>query len=403
MRCIGFPGLCRRRRTRIVGSIAWALVAVLVVLGISDPAWANAAAPLRAPGSEGGAFIAGPTTLVVEREELGFRCAEGECEFEAVYHVLNPGDVHEEVLGAFYGIETDHLATTANGVDARHPLTPEQLRAIDSAVAGFDPAVARDATIAREGFVLGVGSHSRATLVFSGRIRPVSGTRGDVVGDMGIAPLETRHPWLGTQARSDRTSRYAYALSPIRDWAGSPDIDVTVRSPDARFWESGQEGWTESHDDGGFVARRRIAARDASTLTFTIVDARGTTVLHGGPFVAIGGRIDAAGVRARFGYEAAVPWWVVWSTGVETNFKGTTTIIALGEAASPDLVVIIPSLGLGVGIPIQLRSGAGVRVGIRMQLTVSFPVFSLVVPVDAFPGAASSDTWQVGLFGQASF
>jgi hypothetical protein len=30
-------------------------------------------------------------------------------------------------------------------------------------------------------------------------------------------------------------------------------------------------------------------------------------------------------------------------------------------------------------------------------------VLSIVLPVDVFPGDASSDTWQVGLFAQTSF
>jgi hypothetical protein len=396
-------GAIRRLRRALMARSIAALVVLLAALAVSGPAWANAAAPLRAPGDEGGAFIAGPTTLVVEHEELGFRCAERACEFEAVCHVQNPGDERVEVIGAFYGIETDHFATTADAVDARRALTPDQRRAIDGAVGVFDPAIARDPTIAREGFALGVDAHARATLVFSGRIRPISGTRGDVVGYMATAPLETRHPWLGTRARSDETALYAYALSPIRDWAGSPNIDVTVRCPDARFWEQGQEGWTASLEDGGFVARRTVAARDASTLSFTIVEKPGTRVLNGGPFVGIGDRLDAGQLRARIGYEIAIPWWVIWSASAETDFKGTTTLVALGEVASPDVLVVVPSLALGAGVPVQIRSGAATRAGVRMQLTVSFPVLSIVLPVDVFPGDASSETWQVGLFAQASF
>ena len=82
------------------------------------------------------------------------------------------------------------------------------------------------------------------------------------------------------------------------------------------------------------------------------------------------------------------------------DFTGTTTLVPLGEVASPG-VYFIPSLGLGAGVPIQFRSGAGTHVGARMQLTLSFPVVSIVFPVDVFPGDAGN-TWQVGLFGQAS-
>ncbi len=395
---IGRPGVPRRTLESLAG-----LPFAFAALFGANPAWGNAAAPLPAPSHEGGAFIAQPTTLIVEHEDLRFRCTEGQCEFEAVYQVQNPGDAREEVVGAFYGIATDRFETTVDGVDARYPLAPAQTRAVDDAVAVFDPAVARDATIAREGFALGVGAHARVTLVFSGRMHPVAGTRGSVVGEPAIAPLTTRHPWLGTTARSDRTESYAYALSPIRHWGGSPNIDVTVRCASEHCWPSGQEGWTVNRDGGAFVARRTIAARDASILSFAIVGAPGTNVLHGGPLVGVGARLDAAEFRGRLGYEAAFPWWMIGSASVETNFKNAATFIALAEAATPDLFGFIPSLGIGAGLPVQVRSGAATLVGIRMQLTVSFPVVSIVLPVDAFPEAAERDRWQAGLFAQASF
>jgi hypothetical protein len=92
----------------------------------------------------------------------------------------------------------------------------------------------------------------------------------------------------------------------------------------------------------------------------------------------------------------------IWSASVETDFQGTTTIVPLGELATPDFLVLIPSVGLGAGVPVQIRRGAGTYVGARMQLTVSFPVLSLLLPVDVFPGAPSR-TWQAGFLGQVSF
>jgi hypothetical protein len=369
----------------------------------SVPARANAPAPLvRVPTNEGGAFVAKQTTLVVEHEELTFRCDGETCAFRAVYQVLNPGDAREEVLGAFYGIAADHLTATADGADARRTLSADQLRAIDDAAAAIDPDALQGGDVTRQGFWLGVGPHARATLVFSGRMHPVVfDTRSDVLGEFALPPLWTRHPWLSTVPHEDTTDEFAYALSPIRSWAGSPTIDVAVRLPSAHYWAAGQQGWTTQEQDGDFVARRTIAAADASRLGFSVVHP-GTTLLNGGPLVGIGAGLDSGTVRGRLGYEIAIPWWVIWSASVETDFQGTTTIVPLGEVATPDFIVLIPSVGLGAGVPVQMRSGAGTYVGARMQLTVSFPVLSLVLPVDFFPGAPSR-TWQVGLLGQASF
>jgi hypothetical protein len=65
------------------------------------------------------------------------------------------------------------------------------------------------------------------------------------------------------------------------------------------------------------------------------------------------------------------------------------------EAATPDILVFIPSLGLGLGMPVQLRSGEPTLVGARVQLTLSFPVLSFVVPIDWFPAGAGSERAQV--------
>ncbi len=387
---------------------------LFVALVLSSKAQANAGVHWVAmPDNEGGAFVERRTVLAVEHEDLEFRCDKDHCDFKAAYAVLNPSDAREEVLGAFYGIEMDGFAAMANGVDARHPLTAEQLSSIEDTRPRsgkgkplyVDSDVVTDKKTVREGFVLGVDAHARATLVFSGRMHPVELDirGGKISGEVAWAPLEVRHPWLGTTARSDVSNVYEYALSPIRLWAGSPKIDVTVRCANARLWASGQEGWTESHDESGFLARRTMDSRDASELTFLIVAAPGTTVINGGPLAGAGGRLNPGGFRARLGYEAALPWWLIGSASVETDFKSTTTIVPLAEIATPELIVVIPSLGLGAGVPIQFRTGAGTRAGVRMQLTASFPVISVVFPVDVFPGAAPGDVWQVAIFGQASF
>jgi hypothetical protein len=383
------------------------LVAALCVASLAalrSPASANAPAPfVRVGANEGGVFLQRPTSLVVEHEEVTFRCDGGTCDFRAVYHVLNPTGGREEVLGAFYGIASDRFEAKADGSDARRTITDAQRTAIDDSVAALDPSLLRDVErVTREGFVLGVDAHARATLVFSGRMAPVSfATRAGVTSAYTIAPLETRHPWLGTRARTDSVDEFEYALSPIRGWAGSPDIDVVVRCGSARLWRDGQAGWTVGEDEEGFAARQTVAAADAGTLRFDVVRA-GTTVLHGGPLIGVGAHLGAGELRARLGYEAALPWWVIYSASIETDFRNTTTIAPVVEVASPDLLVLVPSIGLGAGVPVQLRSGEATRVGARMQLTLSFPVLSLVLPVDVFPGA-TTDVWQVSLFGQASF
>jgi hypothetical protein len=50
-----------------------------------------------------------------------------------------------------------------------------------------------------------------------------------------------------------------------------------------------------------------------------------------------------------------------------------------------------------------LLGGGTTHAGVRMQLTICFPALPIVLLLDLFPGDASSDSWQVVLFAQASF
>ena len=384
-----------------------AVCALASTLALPSSARANAPAPfVREPNRFDGAFVVKPTSLIVEHEELTFRCSEPKptCAFEAVYHVRNGGDATEEILGAFYGIASHAITIRARGADARHDLTAEQLAVTDAAVLALDPTIGggHPETLGRTGFSLAVEAHARVDLVFTGTMDSIFDTDW-TSREMALEPLEARHPWLSTRERDETRDDFAYALSPIRSWAGAPAIDVTVRFPRSLTWRQVDRiGWKLRTEGDERVARATIPAASASTLRFRFVHP-GTTVLSGGPLLGIGGRIDARELRVRAGYELATPDWVVYSAAVETSFHGRTTLVPLVEVASPDIAIVIPSLGLGAGVPVQLRSNESTLVGVRAQFTMSFPVLSLVVPFDWFPGASGGDVTQISMMGQASF
>ncbi|MGD0524650.1 MAG: hypothetical protein ABSE49_05885 [Polyangiaceae bacterium] len=389
-------------------SPAAAAFGAVLSLAMAPDARANAPAPfVRSPENLGGAFVAGQTSLVVEHEDLSFRCDSlAPCSFRAVYHVLNPGDAREEVLGAFYGIAASDVTIRADGADARHELTAEQLAVCEAAVRALQPEGPRldslGSAVRRVGFTLAVAAHARAELVFEGGMNPMSTEFHGDQGEFVLDPHFTRHPWLSTPERGLTQAEYAYAVSPIRSWGGSPTIDVTLRVARGLEVVPPEGRWTQSLEDGAFVARASLAARDVSVLRF-FVGRGGTTLLNGGPFVGAGGRIGPAELRTRLGYEVAYPSYVLYSAAVETSFHGRTTLVPMVEAATPDILVIIPSLGLGAGVPVQLRAGEPALVGGRLQLTVSFPVISLVVPFDWFPGGSGSEQAQIAMLAQASF
>lgn len=382
-------------------------LSLVAALTVAAPAAANAPAPwVRSPARLGGAFVVAPTTLVVEHETLSFDCpGEGvRCTFEAVYRVRNDGDAREEVLGAFYGISSQRVSVRARGVDLRRELTPEQLAVTDEAVFAIDPSLRTQyaGSLDRTGFAFALEGHAREDLVFSGTTDPVYLERGTPSWEFVLPPLFTRHPWLATEERYESAIEFAYALSPIRSWAGSPTIDVSVRHPARLAWKPDDVAWARSSEGGAVVERASIPSARASTLRFGFVRPA-TTVLNGGPMIGVGGRLDTKELRTRLGYELGGPSWAIYSAAVEASFHGRTTIVPAMELALPDILVLIPSLAIGAGVPTQLRDGKAAIVGARFQFAASFPIVSMVLPVDFFPGAVGDDRWQVSMLAQASF
>jgi hypothetical protein len=256
----------------------------------------------------------------------------------------------------------------------------------------------------RTGFVLAVDAGARADVTFAGTMssvyadNPESGAYGGFV----IPALLTRHPFVSTRERRDSRYEFAYALFPIRSWAGAPLVDVTVRHPRAWDWSAEGVAWTRSQKGREAIEHARVDPRALATLRFSFVVA-GTPLLDGGPLLGIGGRLDAQELRTRIGWEAGMPGGsLLFSAAVETNFHSRATIVPLVEGALPFLI-FIPSIGLGAGVPVQLRADQNTQVGGRLLFTLSLPFLSLLIPLDFYPAAPSGDGFQTSMLGQVSF
>ena len=62
---------------------------------------------------------------------------------------------------------------------------------------------------------------------------------------------------------------------------------------------------------------------------------------------------------------------------------------------------VIPSLSLGVGVPVQLHSSGPASIGARAFVGVSFPYLSLMVPIDVYFDDPSHP--RAAFMGQLSF
>jgi hypothetical protein len=357
----------------------------------------------------GGAVLTKPTSLVVESEDLTFHCALNTCDFRATYHVRNSGESREEILGVFYGGQSDQsVKVSVGGVDIRRALSPETLAATDAAVRQIDPTVdafhsGSSPGFWRTGFDLGVDGGQSLAVVFEGALSPF-------YLDTGLKPyattaLRARHPWvMPGDWMGVRDRKYKYALSPIRTWAGSPVISVSVVLDPRTSWDTANGGrWRITTENGRAVARLRILSADASTLEFSYHEPGTDDGLHdGGPLLGIGGRLDEWEFRMRAGWEVGWGDYLIGSAVVESNLHSTLTFVPVAEVATRNYLVFFPAMGAGIGLPIQLRLGAPAAVGVRVQGTLSFAILSLVFSFDYFP-SESAGAAQFALVGQVSF
>lgn len=391
-----------------------ALLLASSLLSASGVARANMAAINRDPSVIAGPSLVQATNLRVEREQLSFVCSENQgvpvCEFEARYAVQNPEGTREEAAVAFFGVRTRNAAVTIDG--ARVVATPpsaENLEALTKAVAARQHGAARAemAERLRSGKVDLLGFNLMAEpgrlheIVVTGSMWPGHRTHGEGYSS---AAVVARHLLLSTKRSGGPVYDLEYLIAPIQTWKGDPRIDVRVSYPSR--WElsiggSGSPGWTRAKNGDSTVMTRSIVARDAPVLTMEI-EPPTSSFRNGGPLLGIGGTLGTyKGVRGRIGYEVAAPSWLLYSLTADTDFRRRLILTPLVEAASP-AVIILPSFGLGVGVPVQVAPDP--RVGVRAQADLHFYPVGFVTSVDIYPRLGSLPGFtEVSLLGQVGF
>jgi hypothetical protein len=402
-------GLCRSTRSVRLGIGIFGLG--VAALACATPARANAPAPFSRPaGAAAGIVAERQSPLLVEREEIVVDCAkEGEaplhadCSFVATYFLYNPTAAEEEVLGAFYTAEQadadrsrapapTRVTALLDGADVRTQATDDQLARMD-AVVREDPEIAA-LELGREPFRIVVGAGRRGQLVFAGPLPPIRYARTSPPEGYAIPAIVARHVALAsTSSREWETSdeEFLYLISPLRGWAGDPSVHVTVRHHSSRGFTpaSPVAGWTMATDGRVTTARAVVRASSKENLRFR-VEHIPLPVHNGGPVVGIGPRIGREELRVRLGYEVGISSFLVLGASAETNFQQYVTAAMTLDAATPCVFFFIPSLAIGAGVPVQVRRGEPARVGARGQIGMSWPILSIVLPIDYYPVENSS-------------
>ncbi|WP_375754510.1 hypothetical protein [Corallococcus exercitus] len=364
------------------------LASILCLLA-AFPAAANVAASTRTPATLTLSSGTALTRTEVLGEELDFDCTEAEqeavCRFEARYRLRNGTSEAEVIDAAFLGARTREVSVRFD---------EEPLPVKDAQVASMGPATESgslaQSPVERFGFTL--------------TLPP--GREGDLVV-RGLMQLEQRflpsgYVWPAVQARHallspgpPRATHWDidYLLGPIRTWAGNPTLHVTVRAPSS--WEVGSSpdasarslpvatGWRLRHEGEHVVAERTLTAASAPEWLNVTLTKPKPWWTSGGVQLGLGARLgDDSRFMARLGYQLAAPESFLHSLSVETDFREQVVLTPLTQYATPQ-VVIIPSFGGGLGIPVQVLPD--VRPGLRLLADLHFGPLGAALSWDHYP------------------
>jgi hypothetical protein len=378
-----------------MAGMAFRLVSLLCLLA-ALPAAANVAASTRTPA----VFTLSPGTTrtrsEVVGEKLDFDCAKAEreatCRFEARYRLRNPTTEAEAIDAAFLGLRTSEVSVRFNG----EPL-PVAESQTDTSTETFGFTLTFPPGQEGELVVRGVMQLERRFLP-SGYVWPA---------------IQARHALLSSGPGRDTHWDIDYLLGPIRTWAGNPGIHITVRVPSD--WEVGSSpntsartlpvatDWLLRREGSHSVAERHLTAASAPERLNITLTKRKSWWTPGGVQLGLGARLgDGSRFMARLGYQLAAPESFLHSLSAETDFRDQLVLTPLTQYATPQ-VAIIPSLGLGLGVPVQVLPE--VRPGLRLLADLHFGPLGAALSWDHYPAMrAGTDSlsrlillFQVGL------
>jgi hypothetical protein len=376
------------------------LAPVVVALAAAWPgstARANLAAPTVDPSYAARPAPAASTPLVVREERLTFSCGEAgarpSCTLDATYVIENPTTAVVETPVVFLTYEAEELSVTIDGAAAPSDLSPEEQAALDVtatqlATAGLPGR--GELPRARADFRLRVEALGRREVRTRGVV-PLGRRHDKRPLALGAEAVTARHLALGGRASGDAYF-LQYLMSPINTWARVGEIKIRVEHPSRwRF----RAGFANGRDPGAHEPRWSREARGAVAVATAETRGRQDETLwvrffapppsieNGGVLLGVGGRLgDRSGFRARLGYEIAWAKSRLISLSADTDFRELLQLTPAFEVALP-AVLIVPSLGAGLGLPVQLRPDA--RVGVRGQLSAMFYAVGVVASLDYFP------------------
>lgn len=164
--------------------------------------------------------------------------------------------------------------------------------------------------------------------------------------------------------------------------------------------QGAQEEGESCDGDSGPEAYRGVSAIETR---HPLLGSSAGLVRNGGPILAIGPRFDEPATRLRAGYEIGFGRSVIVAGVVEGDGSRRVAVVPTIELASSSWAHVFPSIGLGVGAPVQWRKDEPAYGGVRGQATLSWRWSAIVFTYDRYPAAPAGSKVETALAFQISF
>ncbi len=394
--------MTRRGNNRFVFGCLLATASALIG---AAPAAANVAAP-PPPAQLGGPAAGTRTPLAVREAALSIDCSAGgnTCDLQVSYLIHNPSAETAGGTAAFYSLFTGEVTIRVDDRPAGRPVDPAAAAAFDARVA--EVAGDRWSTIWTRGGQ-GLGRHG-----FELSLAPGASARVQITGVVAAYPLIS-YDWAVSAARArhvllppprDRPRRLVihYLVAPIRTWGAFPEqMSFTLRTP-ARWaaWITGAR--TTERRVGGIEEHRGTIATRESDLQISLWVPPGPRI-HPGFLLGIGGHVDnATGLRLRGGVEVGFLHHWLASLAIELETAGANGVVLVPAlAVGSPWVLIIPSVSVGVGLPVRVAPDTDA--GVRVQVDAHLGPVGLFTAFDYYPWmSADPRRFEVAMMAQLS-
>ncbi len=360
------------------------LVATLVGLAVWSPE-ARACKPFIPPP----AHLVGPAVpdadLRVSSQTVALRCREADdgawpvgalvCALEARYLVHNDGTAAIVSRGVVILEHGAHLEVHRDGRDISAPATAAERARWSSEASEWGWRADGRGEVAIQTFDAAIAAGGSVTWTVHAEL-----VIEHFSNPCALPPIFARHHGF------DGAPTFAHLrVTPRLDPAAPLDIDLELPRRVAVEDAHGElSPISPTRAPAGLWRRRQRLHVDGPGARASIDLSRGVRFARGGPMVAAGLDVGAGPrPRLRIGWEFATlrHWWIQ-SLALESDLRALT-LVPTTEVASPVLLTVIPSLGLGLGVP--LRIFPEVRAGVRTQLSLGWPRLSLLGTFDVYP------------------